>query len=149
MASYTYTVGSTTSGHPTLSGSTEPYVIKRTIDIATMITALGATPAATDVIKVLNIPSGSMVLSAGVYVGTAVNATTMTVDLGYSGNVDVFTDGADLKTTGFAAYGTNGKAIANTARFTSASTLDLTVATLTGTLTSGSITVYALVVDIA
>lgn len=148
MATYSYAVGSATT-HPSKLLRASPYVIKRTIDIATLITALGATPAASDVIKVLNIPAGSMVLSGGVLVNTAVDATTMTVDLGYSGNVDVFTDGADLKTTGYAAYGTNGKAIANAARFATAGTVDLLVATLTGTLTSGNITVYAVVLDIS
>lgn len=138
-----------TSGHRDRLATNVPYKVEVWIDFADVLATKGTAIAAADVVQALNIPAETYVLAAGLEVETAADSTTLTGDLGYGSNVDVFTDGADLKTTGYGALGTNGKASASAKYFTTADTLDLVLATLTGTLTTGLVRVFAIFLDVS
>lgn len=142
-----------TSGHLSRMSASIPYVVEKYVDFADVLEEKGTALAADDYVKVIQVPAETLVLSAGLEVETAGDSTTLTLDLGYGGDTvtgDVYTDGADGKTTGYGALGTNGKLVANALRTTSAAdTLDLKFATLTGTLTAGLVRVYAVMMDIS
>lgn len=142
-----------TSEHKSRMAASVPYVVERYVDFSDVLEDKGSALAAADYVKVIQVPAEAIVLSAGVEIEEAADSTTLTLDLGYgedSVTYDVYTDGADAKTEGYGALGTNGKLVANALRTTSAAdTLDLRFATLTGTLTTGLVRVYAVLMDIA
>jgi len=147
MATVNVAQGATTL-HPAFRPVT--YVVEATIDLADVITAKGSALAAADVIEALRIPAKSVVLTAGVEVITAVGGggTVLTIDVGTGADVDAFADGFDLVA---ATEGTfSVKAAAGVAAITAGSdTLDVLIATQTGTFTSGVIRVFAVVADLA
>lgn len=150
MATVSSLVFSGTAGHPSRRSTRSVNMYEFTVNIATLLTAKGSALAAADVFQVMTIPAGTIIYSAGLEVTTVGNATAATFDLGYGGSVDVFADGVDIITaTGYGANGTNGKTITSAARFTAADTLDIVLATLTGTLSTGKVRVYVVASDVS
>ena len=86
-----------------------PYLVQNTIDIAAAIVLKGSDFAAGDTMEVLNVPEGSVVLSAGIEILTQVDGTC-TIDLGYTGAdpaaVDLYVDGLDVVGGAVGAYST-------------------------------------------
>ncbi len=79
------------------------YMIERELDIAAQIVTNGADYAAGDTETMLNVPKGTVVLSAGIEVLTSASGTTATVDLGFTGGVvDKFVDRSNI---GYEKYG--------------------------------------------
>lgn len=129
-------------------------VVEAKINLATVSAELVAQGdgelAATDVIQAISLPKGTVVLAAGIEVLTAVAGTSvMTLDLGVTGgDVDQWVDGfdADAAVAGdYAAATTTAPQLVMTA----ADTIDVLVATMTGSLTAGVIRVWAIIADIA
>jgi hypothetical protein len=137
-------------GHPSRHGPTNlPYVVEKTINIADAVTAKGSALAAADVIEAIDVPAGTVVLNAGVQVLTAGDASAATFDLGVTGvDADVFVDGLDVVGASAGAYAQNPAAYQPVV-VGSNDTIDLLLATLTGTLAAGSLRVFAVLVDVS
>lgn len=156
MATIAQALGGT-AGHPSRSSVKQPYVISNTLNWAEVLTAKGSALAANDVVTALNVPAGTLVLHAGIEVVTAADATAATVDLGDGDDADGYVDGANAKTVAFASSTlalTEGTPNTVTGYrsgkvYGTADTIDLTVATLTGTLAAGVVRVWAVVMDVA
>ena len=86
-----------------------PYLVQNTIDIAAAITLKGSDFAANDTMEVLNVPAGTVVLSAGIEILTQVDGTC-TLDMGYTGAdpaaIDLYVDGFDVVGGAVGAYST-------------------------------------------
>ena len=137
----------------TVTGRVEkfPQVVDVTLTLAQIEAAKGSGFAATDVIEAIYLPADTAVLACGVENVVQSDATTQTLDVGITGtDVDKWVDGGDTVGTAAGAYlaaGTNG--ITNDYyHSTAADTIDVLVATQTGTPTVGTIRVWALVCSI-
>lgn len=146
MATVDLTTGGTT-GHPNRHSVRNAYVIEKNLNWATALTTKGSALAGSDVFQVLDIPAGTVIMGAGAEVITAADATAATIDVGLGGG-DTYVDNANAKTVGFCAVGTNG-ALGTAQRVTAADTLDVTLASLTGTLSTGVVRVYAILADVS
>lgn len=139
------------TGHSFRTFAPAPYIASVEIDFADALTAKGSALAAADVIEAINIPAGSVVLAAGIQTLVADDATTLTLDLGTAGDADGWVDGYDQAAAAALDYATS--IIPNTTAteqfHADADTIDVTLATLTGTLTEGKIRVWAYIADIS
>lgn len=127
------------------------YLAENVIDLAEAATAKGSALAASDVIEAIRVPAGTQVLFAGVQIVSVMTGTSTdaTIDLGITGgDVDAFVDGMDLDGAALGAYGTPATAAITPATFvTTADTIDILIATQTGTITGGKIRVFAHLLD--
>jgi hypothetical protein len=123
------------------------YIVERELDIAAQIATNGADYAANDTETMINIPKGTVVLSAGIEILTAATGTAATVDLGIASVADKYVDGLDIK----GAAGTYGATPAAEAAqvfvATADDTLDLKFAT-EDALTAGKLRVWAVMMDV-
>ena len=129
----------------------KPYQIQNTIDIAVATTAKGTALASSDVYQCLNIPAESVILHAGLQVVTALTGTSSDTayDLGITGgDVDNFVDGFDADGADALAYAPTSAAYAPVL-VPAADTLDILVAAQTGTTLTGTIRVFATLMDIS
>lgn len=122
------------------------------VDFAVAAAAKGSALAAADVIQAINVPAGSVVLSAGLEVITAVSGgvTVLTVDLGVTAlDPDAFIAAYNLFAGVAGDYAP--KALAGSEGFVgnTATTVDLLLKTQTGTLAAGSVRVWAFIGDIS
>jgi hypothetical protein len=156
MATYNLTNGTVVGGGTEAAGTypdvrNQAYMIEAVLDIDRLVAAKAFSAAATgDIFELLTIPAGTLVVSAGAEVLKGFNGTTPTVDIDFAGGDDIV-DGASVATTGYLAAGTNGTIIgtnapAYTQFVTAADTIDVTLA-VTGSVTTGKLRVFAVVVD--
>ena len=130
-------------------------VLSKEIDFADLLVEKGSALAAADVFEALDVPAKCFVLAAGIHPVTAANSTTLTIDLGDGADVDHYVDGfnaAQTATDSVPITPTTGAAYAQHAGmkyYSAADTIDILFATLTGTLTSGVIRVWAIAIDVA
>lgn len=136
--------------HMANTGTTVPYLTSVDIDLAEAVTTKGSALAQADVIESLDIPATSVILSAGLEIITAMGGTSTdaTIDLGITGgDVDNFVDGFDLDGASAGDYAPTPTATAAVVVAT-ADTLDILIVTQTGTILTGVIRVWAVVVDV-
>lgn len=137
------------TGHPNPWGTVRwPYVVEYELNYADALTAKGSALAAADIIEVINIPANTVVLGAGARVKVAADSTTLTVHVGTGVDNDEWVASLDGKATA----GTSGADLnpdTNWKTYDAADTIDVTLATLTGTLTTGKLLVYALMMDVS
>ena len=142
----------TNTQRPSRHGNVKtPYLMEVDIDIEDVITTKGSALAASDVIEVMNIPAGTLVMAAGFGVVTATTgtATNVLIDFGVTGgDVDRFVDGFDLDGASAGDYSAVASGNDTMLLVTSADTLDLLIETMTGTLLTGELRVWALCVDV-
>jgi len=128
-------------------------VVRETIDLAAAQTAKGSALAASDIIKAIKVPAGTLVRQAGTKVTSASTGTTLTADLGiadsgYTGyDADGFNAAQDIKTAnaeGHGAPGTDAYLTAGGFYCATATTIDLTLATVTAITALGKVEVYAI-----
>lgn len=144
------TLAGTTAPSRWSGGVRTPYMVEVTVDLADAITAKGSALAQGDVIQVIDLPSDVLILGGGVEVITAMTGTSTdaTIDIGITGgNVDVLVDGLDLDAASAGDYSVNGVQIGSLV--TAADTIDILIATQTGTITGGSLRVFALCLDVS
>jgi len=135
-----------TSGIPSRNGDArQPVMLDAKIDFAAALAAKGSALAASDVIKALNVPVGCIVLAAGASIVTPVNSTTCTIGVGYVGSASAWASGFDIQGGAAGAYSTAVAAYNNFGA--TAGSVDVTLSTMTGTLSTGVIRVWALVLD--
>lgn len=139
------------STHVSRQNAHMPYVAEVVIDYADALVAKGSALAATDTIECLTIPAGTLVMKAGIQCIAVDDATTLTLDLGYTGgDVDEFVDGFDHAAAAAGAYSAYlATDPLHGVPTTTADTIDLLLATLTGTLTVGKTRVWALLCNVA
>lgn len=134
-----------TTGYSTYGDKPVVYKIEAELDFADALTAKGSALAAADIVQLIDLPKGAVAFGAGVEVITAADSTTLTLDVGTAVDADAFVDGFDGKS----AAGTVSQfpAAYQPLAAVAADTLDVTFATLTGTLTSGKVRVWVVLVD--
>lgn len=133
--------------HVSRNGSVrQPYIVEFDLDYAQALVAKGSALAAADVIECLSIPAGTIVLTAGASVKTPADSTTLTVGVGYGSGTSRWAAAFDAK----GAAGTYSTDVAGGLQLTfpAADTVDVIFTTLTGTLATGKLRVWALVMDI-
>ena len=137
---------------PTRGGNTTiPYLVEFTLDLAKAATAKGSALAAGDVIKTVDLPAHSIIWGAGFEVLSQMtgSSTDATVDLGVTGiDPDVYVDGFDLDAGTVGTYSQFPAAYQPITIGGTASTLDLLIATQTGTITGGKLRIFAVVQDV-
>lgn len=137
---------------PTMFDGTKVYVVENIIDFADALTAKGSALAAADTIEALTVPAGTFVYMAGLQTVAVDDATTLTLDLGFTGgDVDLWVDGYDQAAAAANAYSAWTATTPIAAQFIggTADTIDLLLATLTGTLTVGKVRVWAVMCDVS
>ena len=130
-------------------GIKTPYLAEIEIDLAAVVTAKGGAIAQADVIQCLDLAPNTMILAGGVQVVSVMTGTSTdaTIDVGVTGgDVDNLVDGFDLDGAAANAYAASG--VNEPVIVASADTIDILVATQTGTITGGKVRVFALLVDL-
>lgn len=123
-----------------------PYMVQTVLNLATALSDKGSALAAADVIPTIAIPKGTMILNAGIEVDTAItSASALTLDLGTGVDADVFVDGFDG--TSAAGVLSQNPAAYQPVMAVADDNIDVTIATLTGTLSTGKMRVWAVLMD--
>lgn len=117
-----------------------------TLNMADALATKGSALASGDIIINCAVPAGTTILGGGYEIITAFNSTTATVDFGYTGAGKYFVDAQDCvgTTSGYGAVGSTGAAT-TPVRVTASKNLIVTLATMTGTLTLGTLRCYVIV----
>jgi hypothetical protein len=127
-----------------------PYVIDNIVDFAAAVTAKGGALAATDIIEALKLPAQCQILSCGAEVITEHTGTStdLTLDIGITGgNTDFVADGFDYD--GAAVGAVTSPVVAELPLYNAAAdTIDILLATMTGTTTGGKLRVWACIVPV-
>lgn len=133
-----YTYGRSRQDNP-------PYIVSRIIDFAKALEIKGSPLAQGDIIEVFQLPANSVVSWAAVKVVEAANSSTLVLDLGTASADDDYVSNLDGKSLGYSP----DKNATTTFRIVSDSEpLQLTIAGLTGTLTSGKVVVYCHLIEL-
>jgi hypothetical protein len=128
---------------------TNGHYVEKIIDFAVAATTKGSGLAASDVIQAINIPPESVVLAAGCELLVPATATTTTIGIGSTVAASNFVTGFDVVGGSANAYApTNSAAYPLQTGGSSASTIDVTLSTLTGTLSAGQVRVFAYYIDV-
>lgn len=141
-----YKAGTT---HPSRNGTTRvPYLVEFDLNYADALTAKGSALAASDVIECIQIPADTVVLGAGACIKVAGDSSTLTLTVGTAADADEWVATLDGKAAA-GTYGADVSASPTWNTYAAADTIDVTFATLTGTLTTGKVRVYALLMDVS
>jgi len=129
-----------------------PYLVQNTIDLAAAIVLKGSDFAANDTMEVLNVPAGSVILSAGIEIIAQADGT-LTLDMGFTGAspaaVDLFVDGLDCVGGAVGTYGTTpGTEAAQVQVISAADTIDVKFVTETD-VTGGKLRFWAVLMDVS
>jgi hypothetical protein len=126
------------------------YVIWRDIDLAAAVTAKGSALAAADVIEGLRVPANTAIVDVwaqkiGVMTGTS---TDLTFDIGITGvDADQWVDGWDFDAAAAGSFATP-LGVAQSRPLATSDTIDILIATQTGTLLTGKVRLFASCVDL-
>lgn len=121
------------------------------VDFAEATTTKGSALAATDVVEVADIPAGTMIFGGTMEVLTAMTgtATDLTLDMGVTGgDVDAFVDGFDFDAAAVGDLATPAAAAGSLPVWVASDdTVDILIATQTGTFTGGKVRVTLFCAD--
>ena len=133
--------------HPSRGVRQMPYVVENTVNLASVVTALGAAIASGDIVEALQIPAQSIVLSAGIEVISAVTGNVV-VSLGVTGvTAKAYIADATMNASTAGTYfagATAGYPIVSQ----SADTIDVLFGTVTTAVTAGKLRVWAVLCDV-
>jgi hypothetical protein len=134
MATVDLATGINDGKHPSRHGATNvPYVVEADLNLATALASKGSALAAADVLQVIDVPAETMIMNAGIEVKTVTDGSTLTVDLGTGADADNFVDGFDCDSgTAAGTYAQNAAAFQPIIIGSTADTIDVTLATLSG-----------------
>ena len=125
----------------------KPYLVSTVVDFATALSDKGAALAANDVIPAIAVKKGTCIINAGIEVDTLQTAATaLTLDLGTGVDPDVFVDGFTATSAAAETYAQNAAAF-QPVMCVADDNIDLKIATLTGTLSTGKYRVWAILMD--
>lgn len=126
-----------------------PYLAEVVIDWAEVLVAKGTALADNDVVEAITVPAGHVILGVGAQVMVAANGTTLTCDIGVTGvDVDEWVDGIDAKATA-GTYWTPLAVTPDQTMISTADTIDVLLLTLTGTVSTGKLRVFAWLLDVS
>ena len=147
MATITTTSGGASAGR---TAGSVPYLVDKVIDFAVAATAKGSALAAADVIECISVPANTVILNAGFEVITVAGGESndTTYDLGTGVDADNFVDGFDGDAAAAGAYAQNAAAFQPIVVGATADTIDLTIATATTAPTSGTLRVWAVLMNV-
>ncbi len=135
--------------HMSKNGTVQvPYRVEFDLNFATALTAKGSALAAADVIECIYIPAGTVVMGAGIANVVVADSTTLTLHVGTGVDNDEWAASFDAKGA-VGTYGADLDSVPSWNTYAAADTIDVTLATLTGTLTTGKVRVYALLLDVS
>lgn len=126
------------------------HYVEVTVDFAAATTSKGSALAAADVIEVIDIPAKSVVLGAGFEVMSAMTGTStdLTLDMGITGgDVDAWVDGFDMDAAAVGSMPAMAAGATIPLVFATADTIDILIASQTGTFTGGKVRVWAYILD--
>jgi hypothetical protein len=125
----------------------KPYLVSTVVDFATALSDKGSALAANDIIPAIAVKKGTCILNAGIEVDTLQTAATaLTLDLGTGVDADVFVDGFTATSAAAETYAQNAAAF-QPVMCVADDNIDLKIATLTGTLSTGKYRVWAILMD--
>lgn len=128
-----------------------PKVIWQEVDLAAAVAAKGSALAAADVIEALTINKDTVVLDVWAKKSAAMTGTSadLTFDIGITGaDPDQWVDGWDFDAAAVGSYATpTGVGLSRVV--TNADSIDILIATQTGTVLTGKVIVYALILDLS
>lgn len=132
-----------------MDNSNWTYVEFKEIDLSAAVTAKGSALAAADVIEAVRVAPGQMVLAAWVEKTAALTGTVsaLTVNVGFAGGSGYLAAWDAFAAALNAQSGASVNTVIPTTT-TAGDTIDLTLASLTGSLTGGKIKVGVLVLDL-
>lgn len=122
-------------------------LVEAVLDLAEAVTTKGSALASGDVLKIMNVPAESMVFMAGFEVLEAMGGTSTDATVNVSVGSTTFVSGFDLDAASVGDYAT--VADVAPAVVTAADTLDVVLGTFTGTITSGKLRVFMLLIDVS
>lgn len=125
-----------------------PFLVQYELDYAAALVAKGSALAAADIFELIRIPAGCVVIMAGAQIKVAGNSTTLTLGIGTGADDNEWVDALDGKATA-GTYGTDLNAAPTINTYAATDTIDVTFQTLTGTLSTGKVRVYALMMDVS
>lgn len=125
-----------------------PYMVEVEIDYAEALVAKGSALAAADVIEAIYIPANTQVWSAGACIKVPGNSTTLTLTVGTGADADEWVATLDGKAAA-GTYGADVDSAPTINTYATADTVDVTLATLTGTLSTGKVRVWAVLLDVS
>lgn len=128
------------------------YKIWKEIDLAAAVTAKGSALAQGDVIEALRLPADTQILACGAKKTAAMTGTStdLTFDIGVTGvDVDVYVDGWDFDAAAVNSYATPAGVQTPALIFSASDTIDILFTTQTGTVLTGKVMVWAVVVDVS
>ena len=126
------------------------YIFWQDIDLAEAAAAKGSAPAAADVIEAIRVPSNTAIVDVWVQKVTAMtgSSTDVTLDVGITGgDVDKWVDGWDFDAAAVGSFATP-VGVSQSIPLSASDTVDILIATQTGTVTGGVIRVFASCVDL-
>lgn len=140
-------LGSTDVGTPSAFTTVgHVYVESREIDLAEVVTEKGSAIAQGDVITAVPVPADCLIIGGGIKITSVMTGTSTdaTIDVGVTGGVvDCLVDGFDLDA---AAANATSLASPMEPQYVAANdTVDILVATQTGTITGGKILVWVII----
>lgn len=147
MSTITTLAAGATSGR---TAGSVPYLVDVTVDFAAAATAKGEALAAADVIECISVPTNTVILNAGFEVITAAGGESSdnAWDLGTGVDPDCFVDGFDGDAAAAGAYAQNAAAFQPLVVGSTADTIDLTIQAATTAPTSGSLRVWAILMNV-
>jgi len=133
--------------------SRSPYLVEKSIDIAAAVAAKGSALEAGEIIQALDVPANTMILTAGIEVTTAVDASSAdaVLSLGVTGgDVDRFVAAFEFDADDAPAgtYATMADASAPVIIGSTADTIDVELDSITTAPVSGVLRVFAVLLDI-
>ena len=151
MGTINMTPTQTSNLAPSNHAQQTPYIVWTDLIIADAVTAKGTALADDDVIQVLDIPTHTLVLAAGLEVVAAMTGTSTdtALDLGITGvDADVFVDGFDYDGAAVGDRPAPPAAYFPLIVGGTADTLDILIEAMTGTMLTGTLRVWALLQDL-
>lgn len=135
----------------TMDNANFAYKVWREIDLAAAVTAKGSALAQADVIEALRLPAGVQILAAGAQKTAAMTGTStdLTFDIGITGvDADIYVDGWDFDAATVGSYATPAGVQTPALVLSASDTIDILFATQTGTVLTGKVMVWAVIVDV-
>lgn len=153
MATITSLVSPTTTTNMSpvqTSNLKTPYVVWFDVDFAAAVTAKGSALAVGDIIEAIRVPADHVILGAWLKKETAFTGTStdLTLDFGVTGkDPDQYVDGWDFDAAAVGSYATP-VGVENSQLNPTSDTLDILIATQTGTVTGGKVRAYAMIASL-
>jgi hypothetical protein len=152
MATIDFAVEGSAGNHPSRASNVKvPYLVEVEIDLAEAVVSKGSALASADVIQAIAVPADTVILFGGASCKEEMTGTStdLSLDIGVTGvDVDAFVDGWDFDAASAGDYATV-VGVNEPIFVTTADTIDILFAAQTGTVLTGVIRVFAMLLDVS